>query len=154
MKRKRRRQREKTKVLLASLCLTLLAVVILLVAFWLLSGGKKAAGQKDAATSGTVDETQEQAQTFDDGTDPEALYQPEEDGAKVTVSTVKEIAGETDEITVGMDVSEFQGTIDWKKVAESGIDFVMVRVGYRSLGNGEIREDACARYNLQVADAN
>lgn len=29
--------------------------------------------------------------------------------AKVTVSTVKEIAGETDEITVGMDVSEFQG---------------------------------------------
>ncbi len=154
MKGKRRRQREKTKVLLASLCLTLLAVLILLVAFWLLSGGKKAAGQQDAATSGTVDETQEQAQTFDDGTDPEALYQPEEDGAKVTVSTVKEIAGETDEITVGMDVSQFQGTIDWKKVAESGIDFVMVRVGYRSLGSGEIREDACARYNLQEADAN
>ena len=129
-------------------------MLILLVAFWLLSGGKKAAGQQDAATSGTVDETQEQAQTFDDGTDPEALYQPEEDGAKVTVSTVKEIAGETDEITVGMDVSQFQGTIDWKKVAESGIDFVMVRVGYRSLGSGEIREDACARYNLQEADAN
>lgn len=140
--------------MLASLCLTLLAVLILLAAFWLLFGGKKTAGQQDAATSGTVDEAQEQAEISDDGTDPEALYQPEEDGAKVTVSTVKEIAGETDEITVGMDVSQFQGTIDWKKVAESGIDFAMIRVGYRSLGTGEIREDACARYNLQEADAN
>lgn len=41
-----------------------------------------------------------------------------------------------------------------KRWQSPGIDFVMVRVGYRSLGNGEIREDACARYNLQEADAN
>lgn len=154
MKGKRRRQTEKTKVLLASLCLTLLAVVILLVAFWLFFGGSAHTGQQDRETPGTIDAEQYPAETSGDGTDPETLYQPEEDGAKVTVSTVKEIAGETDEITVGMDVSEFQGTIDWEKVAESGIDFVMVRVGYRSLGNGEIREDACARYNLQEADAN
>lgn len=140
--------------MLASLCLTLLAGVILLAAFWLLFGGRTHTGQQDTETSGTIDAAQEPAESSGAGTDPEELYQPEEDGAKVTVSTVKEIAGETDEITVGMDVSEFQGTIDWKKVAESGIDFVMVRVGYRSLGSGEIREDACARYNLQEADAN
>lgn len=30
----------------------------------------------------------------------------------------------------GIDVSEFQGTINWKKVADNGIDFAMVRCGF------------------------
>ena len=46
---------------------------------------------------------------------------------------------ETDEITTGIDVSEFQGNIDWKAVADSGIDFAMIRVGYRGMKNGEIK---------------
>ena len=70
------------------------------------------------------------------------------------VSTVKEIASETDEQTTGIDVSEFQRNIDWPKVASSGVDFVMVRCGYRTASSGEIKEDACARYNLQEAHAN
>ena len=61
---------------------------------------------------------------------------------------------ETDEITTGIDVSEFQGNIDWKAVADSGIDFAMIRVGYRGMKNGEIKEDACAKYNLQEASKN
>lgn len=61
---------------------------------------------------------------------------------------------ETDEITTGIDVSEFQGNIDWKAVADTGIDFVMVRVGYRGMKNGVIVEDACARYNMQEAEKN
>jgi GH25 family lysozyme M1 (1,4-beta-N-acetylmuramidase) len=30
----------------------------------------------------------------------------------------------------GIDVSHHQGVIDWKKVAASGINFVMIRAGY------------------------
>lgn len=67
-----------------------------------------------------------------------------------TVSTVKEVDTETDEITTGIDVSEYQGNIDWEQAAD-GLDFVMVRVGYRKSDTGEITEDACARYNLQEA---
>ena len=67
------------------------------------------------------------------------------------VSTVKVIDTETDEVTLGIDVSEYQGNIDWSQAAE-GQDFVMVRVGYRSSETGEITEDACARYNLQEAE--
>ncbi len=63
----------------------------------------------------------------------ESLYEPEENGEKVAVSTVKKIASETDKRTVGIDVSEFQGTIDWKQVADSGVEFAMIRCGYRSL---------------------
>ena len=31
----------------------------------------------------------------------------------------------------------FQGTIDWKQVADSGVEFAMIRCGYRSLGSGD-----------------
>lgn len=41
----------------------------------------------------------------------------------------------------GIDVSEFQRDIDWEKVKESGIDFVMIRCGFRSMLKGDIRED-------------
>ena len=43
---------------------------------------------------------------------------------------------ETDEITFGIDVAKYQGTIDWTEVAASGVDFAMVRLGYRGLVEG------------------
>ncbi len=49
----------------------------------------------------------------------------------------------------GIDVSKFQGEIDWSKVAESGIDFSFVRVGYRGYETGKIVEDETARYNIE-----
>ena len=59
---------------------------------------------------------------------------------------------ETDEITFGIDVAKYQGTIDWAEVAASGADFAMVRLGYRGMVEGEITEDSNARYNLQEAE--
>ena len=35
---------------------------------------------------------------------------------------------------LGIDVSEFQGEIDWQEVKNSGIEFVIVRMGYRGYG--------------------
>ena len=78
----------------------------------------------------------------------------EKEEAKVQLPDLKASQYETDEITTGIDVSEFQGNIDWKAVADSGIDFAMIRVGYRGMKNGEIKEDACAKYNLQEASKN
>lgn len=37
-------------------------------------------------------------------------------------------------IVHGVDVSEWQGTIDWEKVKAAGIDFAIIRVGYRGYG--------------------
>ena len=58
---------------------------------------------------------------------------------------------ETKEITTGIDVARYQGTIDWSRVATSSVDFAMVRLGYRSQKDGTIVEDPNARYNLQEA---
>lgn len=58
---------------------------------------------------------------------------------------------ETEEITFGIDVAKYQGTIDWEQVAQAGIDFAMVRIGYSSMTDGAITEDSNAKYNMQEA---
>ncbi len=57
-------------------------------------------------------------------------------------------------VIYGVDVSKWDGKIDWKQVKESGIHFAMVRVGYRTLESGTLYEDPYAKYNLQEAHAN
>jgi GH25 family lysozyme M1 (1,4-beta-N-acetylmuramidase) len=41
----------------------------------------------------------------------------------------------------GIDVSFYQGEIDWEKVKEDGIEFAILRVGYRGYGSGALVED-------------
>lgn len=64
----------------------------------------------------------------------------------------KRITKEIEEMTFGIDVAKYQGTIDWDAVAGSGIDFAMIRLGYRAMADGMIVEDSNARYNLQEAN--
>ena len=61
---------------------------------------------------------------------------------------------QTEQVTIGIDVARYQGTIDWAQVAASGIDFAMVRVGYRADKTREICADSNARYNMQEAQKN
>ncbi|MDD5864266.1 MAG: glycoside hydrolase family 25 protein [Firmicutes bacterium] len=51
----------------------------------------------------------------------------------------------------GVDVSAFQGSIDWTRVARSGIDFAIIRLGYRGYGSGKLVEDDYAKKNLKGA---
>ena len=45
--------------------------------------------------------------------------------------------------SLGVDVSSHQGKIDWDKVAAAGVEFAMVRVGYRGYGaDGTLNEDS------------
>lgn len=71
--------------------------------------------------------------------------------ARIAALFADNSVNQTDEITFGIDVARYQGTIDWEKVAASGVDFAMVRVGYRAMISGEITPDPNARYNMQEA---
>ena len=51
----------------------------------------------------------------------------------------------------GIDVSKYQGTIDWKKVKADGIDFVFVRAGYRGYETGKIVIDTKFVENVKGA---
>lgn len=51
---------------------------------------------------------------------------------------------------VGVDVSAFQKDIDWKAVKASGVDFAMLRLGYRGWGQkGTLVEDEYIQQNLR-----
>ena len=73
-----------------------------------------------------------------------------EESSILNASTV----GENTNVTYGIDVSKYQGTIDWATVAANGIEFAIIRVGYRGTTAGGFGEDPMAGYNLQEAEKN
>ncbi len=51
----------------------------------------------------------------------------------------------------GVDVSRFQGDIDWEKVANAGIEFAFIRAGFRGTTEGKLLEDDCFEENITGA---
>ena len=56
-------------------------------------------------------------------------------------------------VSQGVDVSDWQNEIRWQEVAQSGIDFSVIRCGYRSYGIGELRIDPRFEENYAGAGA-
>ena len=55
----------------------------------------------------------------------------------------------------GIDVSQHQGNIDWKRVAEAGVKFAMIRVGFRGWGiQGSLNVDETFERNITGAYEN
>ncbi|SFU44597.1 GH25 family lysozyme [Butyrivibrio sp. M55] len=107
----------------------------------------EASEEEEAATEASSEEVA--------ATDPQTTA-PKETGANVNIKELVSASsvGENSKVTYGIDVSKFQGTIDWAKVAGTGIDFAMVRVGYRDSASGEIKPDTNAKFNMQEAEKN
>ena len=55
--------------------------------------------------------------------------------------------------TLGVDISEFQGDIDWTQVKQAGIDFAFIRIGYRTYGDGIVTYDSAFQRNIEGAQA-
>ncbi len=58
---------------------------------------------------------------------------------------------EEGEQLVGIDVSTHQGQIDWQAVKQAGVDFAILRAGYRGSTVGDLYEDDCFAYNWEQA---
>lgn len=54
---------------------------------------------------------------------------------------------------VGIDVSKWNGDIDWDKVKNAGVEFAIVRAGYRGSVTGSLVEDPYFKTNMQAAAA-
>lgn len=61
---------------------------------------------------------------------------------------------QTGKESLGIDVSKWQGNIDWKAVANSGVKFAIIRCAYRGASTGVIVEDPYFRQNIKGATAN
>ena len=65
-----------------------------------------------------------------------------EDGALPSSSTM-----------LGIDVSKWNGSIDWGKVKNSGVSFAIIRCGYRGSSTGVLVEDPTYKTNIKNAKA-
>ncbi len=63
---------------------------------------------------------------------------------------------DSDEYTckIGIDVSRYQENIDWAAVKGAGVQFAMLRLGYRGYGTGALVMDPYFQQNIQGAQAN
>ena len=84
-------------------------------------------------------------------TDKEDPQEEGTSGISMDVRDIEKSKNETDDISYGIDVAKWQGVIDWARVKDAGVEFAMIRVGYRTQVSGEIAEDPYAKYNLQQA---
>ncbi|MCM1056991.1 MAG: Ig-like domain-containing protein [Firmicutes bacterium] len=55
--------------------------------------------------------------------------------------------------TMGIDVSKWNGTIDWNAVKNSGVSYVIIRCGYRGSSQGALIEDPKFQTNIKGATA-
>lgn len=51
----------------------------------------------------------------------------------------------------GIDISSWQGTIDWEAVKKDGVEFAIIRVAYRGYSSGTLSADSMYEKNLQGA---
>jgi len=55
--------------------------------------------------------------------------------------------------TMGIDVSKWNGSIDWNAVKNSGVSYVIIRCGYRGSSSGALVEDPKFKTNIKGATA-
>ncbi len=139
------------------------AVIALIVVIWLLTRSGEAELISETSTEPDVIQAGSSAESEpapgqtagtgqnipDDPGDPQGQDTAiPDDGVGAAASLTQH---DSTDITLGIDVSKWQGQIDWQQVADSGVDFAIIRVGYRTTDTGEICEDPYAAYNLQHA---
>jgi len=71
-----------------------------------------------------------------------AKYHFAEDGSLITGEGI-----------LGIDVSKWNGNIDWNAVKNSGVSYVIIRCGYRGSSEGKLIEDPKYEANIQGASA-
>lgn len=122
-------------------------IVVLLILSVLALCSCKGETDNNSSTETTSQVTQTQLDNIANDTtvDPENRETGRENGESVNFQK-SEKAGQAD----GIDVSKWQGKIDWQKVKNTGIDFAIIRIGYRG-ENGIIYRDDNADYNIQQA---
>ncbi len=90
---------------------------------------------------------------------PFTLYVTEPDDAAPSISTrppapIADIiaAHKTDQTKIGIDVSKWQGEIDWPTVKNSGVEFALIRIGYQNRYDREYIIDPYYEANITTAN--
>ena len=138
---RRRNHNKKILIIAVVAMVAILATTITIIA--VSANEKKTSSEKEDVKDKVVYDT---TITGDAEQDPENVETEEEEGTNVDAQDLSEESGRSN----GIDVSKWQGKIDWQKVKQSGIEFAFIRIGYRG-ENGIVYKDDNADYNIQQA---
>lgn len=129
--------------------LFLVAMLVLVTAVILLKGPRDSSVELISKISDTelkVNDLYQGEMTIPYYDIPTANYKP--DSFTERKGVVSYAGGES---AVGINVSQKSGAIDWAQVAESGVEYAMIRVGYREYGRGRIIADESFEANIKGA---
>lgn len=70
------------------------------------------------------------------------------DADRTEIKKLQNLSGRT---KTGIDVSKWNGEIDWDKVKNAGVEFAIIRAGYRGSVTGSLVEDPCFEANMRGA---
>ena len=159
-----------TRFILPIIIVAVLLVIVIVALVLLGKNGKNKDTSADLVSTEQSEATETETQTTEvmgniaatesteevEADDPQNGNMGTDTGASVDVTALLSAGNVTEsgETTFGIDVARYQGTIDWSQVAASGVQFAMIRVGYRTQKTGEIVADSNAKYNMQEAQAN
>ena len=73
--------------------------------------------------------------------------------ADADATEISQLQTSTANSRVGIDVSKWNGEIDWDRVKNAGVEFAIVRAGYRGSTTGSLVEDSCFAANMRGAAA-
>ena len=144
-------------MLLIQVAIPLALVVILMVVGWriIMSPASPTTPEESTqATEPSSTQTTEPLPSETTPTEPASLLPPNRYGKNDFQYYGDYLKCLTGESIMGIDVSRYQGNIDWEKVRDVGVEFAIIRVGGRTYsGNGEIYEDVNAEKNYKGATA-
>lgn len=135
----------RTRLILILLCIALAAAMLWCALSLVLKVGSysdRTIGDDKPAEEVPVEPADLEPTVAENSYDPAGFY---EEGGFKRYKSADTIA------SVGVDVSSHQQDIDWELVAANGVEFAMIRVGYRGYTEGEIQPDDYFTQNIEGA---
>lgn len=87
-------------------------------------------------------------QEIDAAVEDTAVVEADADADKTEIQRLQKTTGTA---KLGIDVSKWQGDIDWDKVKNAGIEYAIIRAGYRGSMTGVLVEDPYFEANMKGA---
>ncbi|WP_455720902.1 GH25 family lysozyme [Agathobacter sp.] len=144
----------KKKLIFTLAAVTTVVILIAAITILIMKSVNKSAENGNTVSDSATEENEEDPQQSDGKAG--LMGSIAEEGVETGTDQILSASSvaENNQQTFGIDVSKYQGTIRWDEVAAGGIDFAMIRVGYRTQKTGEMCVDANAKYNMQEAQKN
>lgn len=140
------KEKQKKELLAGIGALTLMLIVLLVVAFGLLEG----LVPQTASLPPQTEPTQTEAPTTEPTLPPPEANPYGPTDFQYEGKYLSCLAGDA---VLGIDVSEHQEEVDWQAVKAAGMEYVIIRVGYRGYGEGTLNLDAMAQSYYEGAKA-